>query len=104
MTDYLIFTTERFRHEGADHIKSSNKKYVCHPLNVSQHPYTDENPVRLFAQISEIYEDGDNISTLEKSSITNNGIETLLTDKLSSDEMRMLAISISESLWKKDKK
>jgi len=117
MAEYLFYKLERFRPEGGDHI-NNQVKYWCEQIypegtvtkvdkiefqGVPQHPYTDDNPNRLFNQIAKLYNKGDKVYTLEKEEISTgpNGLELELKVLLSHDEMRILTVAINYELSKK---
>ncbi|MBI2105298.1 hypothetical protein HYT56_00500 [Candidatus Woesearchaeota archaeon] len=103
MTDYLIFKLERFRHEGGNHI-NNQVKYWCEINELDlHHPYTDDNPYRLFGKIASLYQKGDHIKTLSEAEISDffDGGEVELREPLSHDELRILAIQVLEKLGRK---
>jgi len=103
MVEYLFYKLERFRPEGGNHV-NSQVKYWCEIIPSQVHPYTDDNPYRLFGQIASLFELGDTIRTLVKSEIiaTNVGqLEVELKEPLSHDELRILSVQVLEELGKK---
>ena len=117
MVEYLIFKLERFRPEGGQHV-NNQVKYWCEIIpkegtvtkigqlefnGLAVHPYTDDNPHRLFGQIASLYQKGDQIKTIPGAEISDcfDGGEVELRVPLSHDEMRILAVQVLEELGKR---
>lgn len=117
MTDYLVFKLERFRPEGGNHV-NNQVKYWCEIIppegtttkignlevrGLPVHPYTDDNPHRLFGKIASLYQKGDHIRTVPEAEISDSfdGGEVELREPLSHDELRILAVQVLEELGKK---
>lgn len=104
MTDYLIYKITHFRSEVSGEYVNNEVKYHFEQETppFPQHPYTDTNPHRLFDQIAGLYQKGDSIKSIQESSIIGNALYGVdLTEPLSSDEMRILAIKVLNALGKK---
>lgn len=104
MTEYLVFKLERFGPEGGSHV-ASQVKYFCEEIMPRdspflKHPYTDDNPYRLFGQIASFYKKGDKIVTIPEAEICDDfdGTVVELKEPLNHDELRILAIQILEKL------
>lgn len=107
MVDYLVYKIIHFRSEVGGEYVANEVKYFFELENPSfaQHPYTDTNPHRLFNQIAGLYQKGDSIKSIHALLAEDNvlgGVD--LTEPLSSDEMRILSITVLNALGKKDKK
>ncbi|GEM_PF-5193978 len=117
MTDWLFYKLERFRREGGNHV-NNQVKYLCEAIYPKEttttignlvvqgrptHPYTDDNPHRLFGQIAALYQQGDAIKTIPEAEISDTfgGVEIELKEPLSHDELRILSIQILEALRNK---
>ncbi len=117
MTEYLIFKLERFRPESGCHV-NNQVKYCCEIIPpdgsttrigditvncLTVHPYTDDNPYRLFGQIASLYQRGDCIKTIPHAEISDtfDGGQVELREPLSHDELRILAVQVLEELGKR---
>ena len=117
MVEYFFYKSERFRPEGGNHI-NNQVKYWCEPIDSKAtkpkigcteikgnpvHPYTDDNPYRLFGKIASLFKLGDTITTLDKSKVSARklgSLEVELEEPLSHDELRILSIQVLEALYK----
>ena len=122
MTDYLVFTVEKFRIGDGDEIDGSvgyhcelipsgenrsNIKNVEVGINLPRY-YADSDPHRLFAKIASLYLIGDSIRTVPEREISDSFSREVhgwgrveLKQPLSHDEMRILAGQVLEKLVKK---
>lgn len=113
MTEYLFYKVKRLLPSGGDHV-DTRVKYLCEiitpertaanimeGLTELRHPYTDDNPHRLFGQIASLYRPGDKIRTIPYPEITNSAeVQVELKEPLSHDELGILAVQVLEALGK----
>lgn len=115
MTEYLIYKLERFRSEGGEHT-CNQVKYLCEItapkqsvmlrdriIEMQTHPYTDDNPHRLFGKIASIYKIGDTVKTIPEAEISDafDGKDVELKEPLSHDELRILSVQVLDALGRK---
>ena len=103
MVSYLLWKETYFRSECAGVHVNSETKYHCEIQGAITHPCTDTNPPRLFRKIASFYKYGDELTTIGNSSINRDSSQVTLTEPLSSDELKMLAIEVMDALVEKNK-